>query len=532
MRTMNKNSVVFIAFEQRENLGIRYMYAILSEAGYDVHIIDFRKDKSEILQELQKLDPLAVGFSVIFENHLYEFQELMEYLRAGGIQSHFTAGGHFASLRPGEQFNLCSSLDSIVRFEGEHTILDLMDSLQQKKDWTRIQGISFLKEGVLVNSPLRALEPDLDTFPFPFRSGIKEFALGEKYATLIAGRGCVYHCAFCDIREFYGQPPGPVKRIRKPELVVDEMEHLYIEHECSIFLFQDDDFPVAVNRNHQWIDTFCKSLEERGLAGKIMWKINCRPDEVDDDLFDIMKQHGLFKVYLGIENGTDEGLFQMNKRLTVADNIRGTEILKDLGIEIDYGFMLFQPDSTYKSINDNLAFLGQLCSDGLMPVSFLKMMPYLETKVEKELRIAGRLKGRPGFLDYDFLEGSINDLYEFVSDCFASWFHTPEGATNLTKWGVNYLAVYAFYYGVPEGIQNLSEELRTRVSESNRFIIHTMQRLTGLFESGNCSLENNPELDAIRIDIEEKHSKTCKGINDIISKVGLYAQTKDLINWT
>jgi len=529
---MNRDSVVFVAFEQRENLGIRYMYAILSEAGYDVHIIDFRIGKSDILKELQKLDPLAVGFSVIFENHLYEFQELMEYLRDGGIQSHFTAGGHFASLRPGELFSLFPSLDSIVRFEGEHTILELMDCLQKQEEWSGIQSISFLKEGELVNTPLRTLESDLDTFPFPFRSELKEFALGKIYATLIAGRGCVYNCTFCDIRAFYGQPPGPVKRIRKPEMVVKEMEHLYREHDCSVFLFQDDDFPVAVNRNRPWIEAFCRSLEERDLVGKVMWKMNCRPDEVDSELFGLMKQHGLFKVYLGIENGTDEGLARMNKRLTVAENIRGVEILKDLEIAMDYGFMLFQPDSTYKSINDNLAFLEQVCGDGYMQISFLKMMPYLETKVEKELRLAGRLKGRPGFLDYDFHEGSMDDLYAFVSDCFANWFNTSQGVTNLAKWGVNYLAVYTFFYGFPEGIQNLSEELRILVAESNRFIIHTMQRLTGLFESGNCSLKNNRELDAIRVAIEEKHSDTCKGISDIISRVGLYELTRDLINWT
>ena len=57
---MHSKSVVFIAFEQRENLGIRYLYAILSEAGYDVHIIDFRKEKTGILQEVQKMDPLEV----------------------------------------------------------------------------------------------------------------------------------------------------------------------------------------------------------------------------------------------------------------------------------------------------------------------------------------------------------------------------------------------------------------------------------------------------------------------------------------
>ncbi|MEN8229401.1 MAG: cobalamin-dependent protein, partial [Bacteroidota bacterium] len=75
---MNRNSVVFIAFEERENLGIGYMYAALSEAGYDVSIVDFRKDKADILKELLKLNPMVVGFSVIFENHLYDFQELIE----------------------------------------------------------------------------------------------------------------------------------------------------------------------------------------------------------------------------------------------------------------------------------------------------------------------------------------------------------------------------------------------------------------------------------------------------------------------
>ena len=34
--------------------------------------------------------------------------------------------------------------------------------------------------------------------------------------------------------------------------------------------------------------------------------------------------------------------------------MRGIDILKRLEIGFDYGFMLFQPASTFKSINDNL----------------------------------------------------------------------------------------------------------------------------------------------------------------------------------
>jgi radical SAM superfamily enzyme YgiQ (UPF0313 family) len=525
---MNKNSVVFVAFEERENLGIGYMHAVLSEAGYEVGIIDVRKDKAEILKELLELNPVLVGFSVIFENHIYDFQELIEYLRVNGIQSHFTAGGHFASLRPADLFEIAPSLDSMVRFEGEHTILDLANHLQQDKDWKKVVGISYRNKEALVNNQLRPLEPDLDAFPLPFRPEMKEYALDNKYATLLAGRGCIYNCVFCDIREFYGQAPGPVKRIRKPEKVVEEMEYLHKEHDCSVFLFQDDDFPVLTNRSSAWVQEFCKALQDKKLAGKILWKINCRPDEIDTELFELMKAHGLFKVYLGIEDGTDAGLQKMNKRLKVSDHNEGIQILKELGISIDYGFMLFQPSSTYNLVNENLAFLEHICQDGYMPVFFLKMMPYLATRIEKELREEGRLKGRPGFLDYDFNEHSMDDYYFFVSESFGTWFHDSGGLSNYSKWVINYITVFNFFHGSSPEIERLTDSILLQVADSNHFLIKTMKELSALFESGKYSMDNDIILDKYRSSIEQKHSSALKNVSDLIVKIEVHYLTKDL----
>ncbi len=525
---MKSNLVVFVAFEERENLGIGYMYAILSEAGYDVQIIDFRQDKKDILKRLLDLNPMVVGFSVIFENHIYDFQELIEYLRSNGIQSHFTAGGHFASLRPSDLFELSPSIDSIVRFEGEHTMLDLVNHLHQGEDWKKVVGISYRNNGVLVNNPLRALEPDLDTFPFPLRTEIKDYVLEKKYTTLLAGRGCIYNCTFCDIREFYGQSPGPVKRIRKPGKVVEEMEYLHKEQNCSVFLFQDDDFPVRTKPASEWVREFCKSLRDKNLAGKVLWKINCRPDEIDLDLFDLMKFHGLFKVYLGIEDGTNPGLKKMNKRLKMSDHIKGIKKLKELGIIIDYGFMLFQPSSTFDSLNENITFLEQICQDGYMPVSFLKMMPYLATQVEKELREEDRLKGKPGFLDYDFNEKSIDDFYSFVNDSFNTWFYADKGLRNFSKWGLNYLSVYTFFHGSYPGIEDLYKNLINQVADSNEFIIKTMKELSALFESGTYNMENDSILDDFRSTIEHKHNTALITANDIIKQIEVQYLTKGL----
>ncbi len=525
---MSRKSAVFVAFRERENLGIGYMHAILSGAGYKVHLIDVRKKKEEILMELLELDPILVGFSVIFENHIYDFQQLIEYLRTNGFHNHFTAGGHFASLKPEDLFEMIPSLDSLVRFEGEYTILELATHLQQDKDWKKISGISYKEKEAIIHNELRALEPDLDAFPFPHRTGLEEYALEKKYATLLAGRGCFHKCAFCDIREFYNQPPGPVKRIRKAEKVVEEMACLYKEHDCRVFLFQDDDFPLKAGRTTFWVEEFCRALKEHKLMGKILWKINCRPDEVESGLFDLMKTHGLFKVYLGIEDGTEAGLKKMNKGLEVDDHIEGIRILKDLGISIDYGFMLFQPDSKFQSVNENLDFLEEICQDGYMPVFFLKMMPYLATRIEQDLREEGRLIGRPGFLDYEFHESSMDDFYFFVSEHFNTWFHDPGGLNNYFKWVINYLAVYDFFHGYHPKIEPFAERIYKQVAEANHFIIKTMRELSALFESGKYSMDNDSILDRYRQSIEQIHAIARNKASDLLEQIKIYYLSRDI----
>jgi radical SAM superfamily enzyme YgiQ (UPF0313 family) len=521
-------SVVFIAFQERENLGIGYMHAILSGAGYPVYVIDVREDQEEILRKLKQLDPLLVGFSVIFENHIYDFQGLIQYLRVHGMQCHFTAGGHFASLRPGELFEIAPELDSMVRFEGENTILDLSNHLKEGKDWKQIAGISYGEKGKLINNELRPLEPDLDTFPIPCRPELKEYALEKRYATLLAGRGCIYNCSFCDIRAFYGPPPGPLKRIRKPEKVVEEMAYLHQEHNARVFLFQDDDFPLKTARTTVWVDEFCQALKDQQLMGQVLWKINCRPDEVDRGLFELMKSHGMFKVYLGIEDGTAAGLKRMNKGLEVNDHLEGIRILKVLGISIDYGFMLFQPDSTHEHVRDNLLFLEEICSDGYMPVFFLKMMPYLATEIERELREEGRLKGRPGFLDYDFREKSMDDFYAFVNESLNAWFHDPAGLNNYFKWITNYLAVYDFFHGYHPKIEAIADRICRQVAEANQFIIKTMRELSALFESGKYSLENDSRLERYRNSIKKKHDSGLKHAADLLEQIKIYYITRDI----
>jgi len=158
-------------------------------------------------------------------------------------------------------------------------------------------------------------------------------------------------------------------------------------------------------------------------------------------------------------------------------------ILKKLKIEFDYGFMLFQPETTFESLKENLEFLTYLCSDGYTPVTFLKLLPLYETKVEKELLSSGRLKLINGNQDYDFLEKSMNDYYNFIMGCFSEWLINKNGVGSISHWARNYFTVYFHYFDINSEIKKFHRKIRKTISESNIFLLSIMKELAPFFET-------------------------------------------------
>lgn len=200
---MNSIAVVFIVVKEYENLGIGYISSVLSVNGYKTQIIDFNSPKRKILLNLRRIKPLIVGFSVIYQYYIDKFKELVEYLRTNDINCHFTAGGHYASIMFSELFEIIPGIDSVVRFEGEYSMLELVDCIYKGSDWRGIQNIVFRNNNALVNNPLRPLLKNLDTLPYPVRKNLTNYAFNKKFALIIAGRGCVHNCSFCNLRAFY-----------------------------------------------------------------------------------------------------------------------------------------------------------------------------------------------------------------------------------------------------------------------------------------------------------------------------------------
>ena len=477
--SLSLKPVLIVAFGEEENLGVGYLLAVLAEAGIPGRMIDIRYEREEILAAIRREDPVLVGFSVIFETCLDEFTRLVRYLRDEGVGCHLTAGGYYASLYPEELFSFLPELDSIVRFEGEYALPELVRCLMTDAGWRTVRSLAYHENGKVIRTPLRRLERDLDNFPIPVRNRQGEYVPGIPYASLITGRGCIYNCSFCNTREFYMQAGGPLRRVRRPVEVVREMHRLYTENGCRVFLFQDDDTPVKSAGGNGWMKSFCAEIERQGMLDKIIWKINCRPDEIEAETFSMMKRHGLFLVFTGLEDGTDKGLRSLGKRMTVASARRGISILRQLGISFDYGFILFRPESTFDSLRENIRFLSRICSENFIPVTFLKLIPCFGTRAERELRESGRLRGQPGKLEYSFMNESLDACWAAVSECFAEWLWGREGVVNLAKWVRNYLEVHDFFKKPNGRFEEYRTAYRDTLTAGNRYL---EESIAGLFE--------------------------------------------------
>jgi radical SAM superfamily enzyme YgiQ (UPF0313 family) len=492
--------IMLVGFQHQGNLGLGYLAAVLRQFGYTVHVVDIEQPPEEILRIAKEINPLLIGFSLIFQFFIAHYAALLYVLREHGIDCHFTMGGHFPSLSYRETLELVPEVDSVVRFEGEMTLLELADEISMGQDWRSIHGIAYRDGKEVIMTPARALIEDLDRLPYPERDYLPDTVLGRSIMPIIASRGCARTCSFCSIHTFYRAAPGKIVRTRKPAEVVREMRRLHEESGITVFLFQDDDFPLFGTTWRRWANEFVDELHRNGLPEKVIWKMNCRADAVDRELFIRMRNAGLYLVYMGLESGSEQGLETLHKQITVAQNLRAVKILKSIGLMWEYGFMLLDPSSTFETVRDNLKFLRTILADGCLPVTFCRMLPYDGTPIKDELVRTGRLKGDVCNPDYDFLDPRLSEFYEGLTNLVSlrGWIHGLEAVTLhlLTAW--HEVAVIERLFPALPGMRQYKTKLRRITRRSNNLLLNVVEDLTYAYSDGREINWDPEEIEASR----------------------------------
>jgi radical SAM superfamily enzyme YgiQ (UPF0313 family) len=136
--------------------------------------------------------------------------------------------------------------------------------------------------------------------------------LTERCHMVFTGRGCPVSCNFC-----YRMDPGFGPR--SSENIIEEMSILKRDYHVTFFEFQDDSFLISEKR----VMDFCEKLMRAVL--RIHFTCQGRLNYASREVVRTLKRAGCVFINYGIEALDDTVLENMNKKLTVAQIIKGIE---------------------------------------------------------------------------------------------------------------------------------------------------------------------------------------------------------------
>src|SRR5271165_7142965 len=461
--------VALIGAELEENLGLRYIASSLESKGHTVAIVPFNseQDTESAIRQTLAFAPQIAGLSMIFTSRGREFCRFAERLRIAGHDGHIIAGGPFASFNCERLVTEYPAFDSVALGEGEEIMCNLaahLDSLD------RVPGLCYRgADNRAVTNPNCENSDHLDDLPWPKRTVFHRY-FDKPIASILTSRGCWRECAFCSINAWYERGGGKKFRYRSVGSIVAEMSDLYHRHGIRIFNFQDDNFflpnPVkAVER----FNAVRAELKHEGVQG-IAIAVKARPDSIHEESIRILDDLGLFRVFLGVENASENGLRNLNRKNTVDQILNALEILNKFDVHVAYNLLMFEPDTTMDEILVNIRFMERHNEN---PFNFCRAEAYPGTGLECKLLREGRLLGDAFGYDYRLKDPRSEAFHQIANYAFFD--------RNFSDYGLHY-----FNMQVDFSFQLLRRFYPNLLSQSLRAAVRNFIKQTNLDTFERC----------------------------------------------
>ncbi|HJO27648.1 MAG TPA: radical SAM protein [Planctomycetota bacterium] len=310
-------------------LGISILGAELLELGHDVRLLDDSiRELDEVKAGMDWAD--VVGISSLTPN-ARRARELGQISR-NDYKKPTILGGPHPTTNP-EFFLDAGAADICVQGEGDETLPEILDAIDDPERWPDILGITFMQAGELHRTPRRPLVKDVDALPFPAYHlwDIPEYMriMVNPGVTTITSRGCPYACTFCD-----AEMTPRLYRAMGAERTVDLIELILKTYNPPQIIFFDDLFTIQRKR----VIALCKEIIRRDLSFE--WLCESRVDTMDFEMLRWMRRAGCVKIAYGLESGSPRLLTTMKKGVT-PDKVRaGSKLNRQLGMYFKF-FILY-----------------------------------------------------------------------------------------------------------------------------------------------------------------------------------------------
>jgi anaerobic magnesium-protoporphyrin IX monomethyl ester cyclase len=393
-------------------IGIAYLGAMAKKHGHEVLLIDgCINSLNEIARSAKEFSPDFIGITCWTINRGLIW-ELCSRLKKILPDIFLAIGGHHASFYPEHIFTKTHARAVIVG-EGDETLCELLDSIKNGSSLSHVKGIVFKrKDATIERTEIRPLIENLDTIPFPFYEGFRNFdfknytgfaGLPRPTAAIITSRGCAFDCTYCSSVNFWGRK----WRYRSAQNVLDEMEHLIRKMGArSIYIF-DDNFPVNKKRA---ID-ICHGIVERKL--NIQWACCSHVKMVNEELLNAMKISGCVSIDFGVESGSNLILENINKQQKRIDIERAFELTHRMGIKPRAYLMVGNQGETTDTIDETIEMIGKIKPHSSIGATLVWLLP--GTQAFEEAR-------RNGFINDDYWIASDDIPYNLQEYSFDELF--------------------------------------------------------------------------------------------------------------
>ncbi len=372
-------------------LGICYISSYLKSKKIKSEVLDanaLNLSIQDILETVESKQPKIIGLTGTTPLIL-RIYKLASKIKESFPDIKIVVGGPHVSVLPERTLKECSSIDMIVRGEGEITSYELVTAIKNQSPFDGIDGLAYRKnEKVLLTSPQTRIL-NLDSLPFPDRSDlpIKKYMPSIKwfnrapFATVMTSRGCPNDCVFCASKLILGR----AVRFRSPQNVLKEIRELKNKYGIKEVMFYDDTFTLNKERIYELCDLFVKSNIN------ITWGCLSRVDRIDEDLLSKMKEAGCHIMSYGVESGSERMLGIIRKNVKLDQIEKAIKTTKDVGIKTSASFVFGVPGETKESIEKTINFALKI--DPLF-AQFYRVVPfpgtdlynvYLEKNGDKEI---------------------------------------------------------------------------------------------------------------------------------------------------
>jgi len=371
--------VLFISVNTESNmptlpLGLACVATATQRAGHQVKLVDLssKKDSSEVIREsTEAFHPDIIGISVrnIDDQSMVDTQFLLDQVKGvvtdcrDNTEVPIILGGAGYSMYP-ESTLAYLEADMGIKGEGERAFPYLLDHIQHVEDISEIPGLFLPGKKMKIKNQFAR---DLDVLAFPDeRLWLSSELINQDiWIPLQTRRGCPMECSYCSTASIEGK----IRRKHSPEAVVD-MIGLHVKAGFNKFYFTDNTFNIPSS----YAAEICHRL--LALRLEISWMCILYPWDIKESLVRDMAKAGCREVSLGFESGSDRILSNMNKKFTVKDVRRTSELLKKYGIR-QMGFLLFGgPGETKSSVEKSLTFADSLPLDALKITVGIRIYPH------------------------------------------------------------------------------------------------------------------------------------------------------------